>query len=87
VKFKEKETEAARPAIPERDFLAQRRAFWIFLAIFSVTIFAASAQLASGFWRYCETARRGSQPSGFSASSSRLAAAPVTDDMERRNQR
>ena len=80
MKFKQRETETEPLALFERDPLAQRRAFWVFLVIFSVTIFAASAQLASGFWRYCETARHGPGPAGFSASSSQLAAAPVNED-------
>jgi len=73
VKFRKEETKGRRSNQAGSDPLAARRSFWIFLSIFSATIFAVSAQMASGYWRYCETNRRAALPAGAVSSSSDLA--------------
>jgi hypothetical protein len=75
VEFRQKEANDVGGMLSEKDPVAARRAFWIFLTIFSVTIFAVSAHMASGYWHYCQTAERLSMPRARSTSSANVAAA------------
>ncbi len=51
-----------RTSPAEPSFLASRHYFWIFVAIFSVTIFCASTQIAARYCTYVEQTRTVSQP-------------------------
>jgi len=57
----------------EDGFFSSRRYFWVFVAIFSVTVFCASTQIAARYCTYVETTRRVSQPGDLAPASSTVA--------------
>ena len=63
---------SSEPA-PAGDPLASRRCFWVFVAIFSVTVFAASLQMASKYSRYWENAQRAAPQQGAPDRSTHMA--------------
>ncbi len=79
MKFREETTNRAGESLAPRTPVPARRSFWIFLTIFSVTIFGLSTQMASGYWRYCERTRRVSLPLGYNHLSPHLAEADAED--------
>ena len=88
MKFREDHAARRNRSPLDKDPVAARRCFWIFVAIFSVTVFGASAQIASGYWSYCETVRRVSLPLGYSSptphvagASEPIASAPVEEGL------
>ena len=63
-----------RPMAGSREPVTGRRAFWVFLTIFSVTIFALSAYMASGYLSCRQTAERLSLPTRHTSFSANMAA-------------
>ncbi|HNS00274.1 MAG TPA: hypothetical protein PKX48_06875 [Planctomycetota bacterium] len=56
--------------------LSSRRCFWVFVAIFSATVFCASSQIAARYCRYVETTQRVSLPGEDPAARGGVAALP-----------
>ena len=61
---------------PENGLLSSRRCFWVFVAIFSATVFCASSQIAARYCRYVETTHQVSLPGDVPAAGGGVAALP-----------